>query len=190
MRVAHCSTGGQRSCPGEVDACLSLQMLFCINASQPNPKPLTMPIRSLGQLLRIACLCTSLLASRSPPQIIRSGSLGSGSLRSVSLRSGSPVVDRSGSGSRYVVHTNYVFTQLCVHTIKRYTPRMDHDPSLECLIGHQWSDRGQFRDLACSMIWTIHSSSLLPYSPLFYFRYRSSNSDDVHLSSDPVLVTW
>ena len=41
------------------------------------------------------------------------------------------VVDRSGSGSQYVVHTNYGFTQLCVHTIKRYTPRMYRASTVE-----------------------------------------------------------
>ena len=51
------------------------------NVNQPNPKPMTMPICSLVQLLRITCLFTSQLASCDPPQIRRSGSLSSGSLR-------------------------------------------------------------------------------------------------------------
>ena len=150
------------------------------NVNQRKSKPMNMSIYSLGQLMSIACLCASLLASCGTLQILSSGSLGSGSLRSGSLR----------SGSRCGVHTNYVSEHLCVHTIKRYTPRMDRDPSLEYLIGHPCLDRCHFRDLACLMILTIHSSSLLPYSPLFHCRYRSSNSDDVHLSSDPVLLTW
>ena len=100
------------------------------------------------------------------------------------------VVDRSGSESRYVVHTNYMSTQLCVHTIKRYTHRMDCDQPLDSLIGHSPSNRRHFRDLACLMILTIHSSSLIPYSSLFHCRYRCSNPDDVHLSSDLVLKTW
>ena len=46
------------------------------NVNQPNTKHMTMPIYSLGKLLCIAYLCTSLLASCGPPQIIRSGSIG------------------------------------------------------------------------------------------------------------------
>ena len=142
------------------------------NVNQPNSKPRTIHICSLGQLLLIACLCTSLLASCGSPQIIRSGSLSSGSLLSGSLGSGS-----LGMWS----------TQVCVHTIRHYTLRMDRDQSDASLIGHPRSNRRTFRDLACL---TIHSFSLLTYSRIIYCRYRLRNSDDVHLSSDPVLVSW
>ena len=40
------------------------------NVNQPNLKPMTMSIRSLGQLLRIAYLCHSPFASRGPQQIL------------------------------------------------------------------------------------------------------------------------
>ena len=97
------------------------------------------------------------------------------------------VVDHSVVDSSVVVCGTQ---QLCVDTIKRYTPMMDRDQCLESLIGHPPSNRRHFRDLACLMILAIYSSSLLLYSPLFHCRYRSSNPDDVHLSSDPILVTW
>ena len=72
-----------------------------LNVNQPHPNPMTMPICSLGQLLLIACLCNSLLASCGQQQTLRRGSLRSGS---------------RGSGPQYLIHTNYVSTPiLCPH---------------------------------------------------------------------------
>ena len=66
-----------------------------------------MPICSLCQILRIACLCNSPLASCGPQRITDSGSLGSGSLRGGSLGSWITVRDPH----QLWVHANYVFTQ-------------------------------------------------------------------------------
>ena len=70
--------------------------------------------------------------------------------------------------------------QLWVHTNQQYTPRIDRCRSVASSIGHPRSDRRHFRNFAYLLILTIHSSSLLPYSPVCHCRKRSSTPVDVH----------